>query len=310
MTVSTTNMTEALTTERSTEGLPDFFIIGAMKAGTTTLYEYLCRHENVFGCPNKEPGFFSRSEVYARGLDWYREQFAAALPNQQRFEASTCYTRWPHFGDVARRIAEVTPDARFIYLMRHPVERAYSHYGHLMRLEVTMTFEEALNAYPEIIDASLYLRQIERFLIYFRREQFLFLTLDELQSDPAATLRRTQTFLGLPVRDLETHGEVRANQAGAPTAKVRISEQLRRVRRWPGIAQLANALPSSWRKGVHQTLTRTLSRSLVGRRLADQHKAKFAPMLPQTRAMLQERFAGPTQDLGRFLNRSLAPWLD
>src|SRR5690242_14831106 len=81
--------------------LPDFVVIGGMKCGSTTLFEYLCRHPDVFMCTPKEPGYFSREKVMARGEAWYRSLFADAKPTQLCGEASTCYTRWPHFGDVA-----------------------------------------------------------------------------------------------------------------------------------------------------------------------------------------------------------------
>ncbi len=307
--MSTIRTTEQRADSTHVGRLPDFFIIGAMKAGTTTLYEYLCRHPDIFGCANKEPGFFSREQVFARGIDWYRKLFEEAKPHQRCFEASTCYSRWPHFGDVAQRIAQAVPHACFIYIMRHPVDRAYSHYGHLMRLKVTMTFEQALEIYPEIIDASLYLQQIQRFLEYFDRGRFLFLTLDDMQRTPDAVLEQVQMFLGLAVRDLTSGGPLRANRAGTSTATVRISDQLRRVRHWPGVAQIATAVPASWRANLHRRLTQTLSNSVVGRTLADRHKSRFSPMLPETRRKLMERFAGPTRELERFLGRSLAEWM-
>ena len=115
--------------------LPDFMLIGAMKSGTTTLHAYLSRHPGLFLCTPKEPGFFSRDERYARGLDWYRELFTDAQPEQLCGEASTCYSRWPHFENAAPRIAADVPGAKLLYITRDPVERAYSHYRHLMEEE-------------------------------------------------------------------------------------------------------------------------------------------------------------------------------
>ena len=111
---------------------PDFLVIGAMKAGSTTLHTYLSRHPDLYLHERKEPGFFSREERYARGIEWYRALFADARPDQLCAESSTCYTRWPHFADVAPRIRQHVPEVRFVYIMRDPVARAYSHYAHMM----------------------------------------------------------------------------------------------------------------------------------------------------------------------------------
>ena len=134
--------------------LPDFLIIGAAKSATTTLYEYLTRQQAIFMSPEKEPCYFSHDDVYAKGEDWYRSLFAGARDDQICGEASTTYSRWPQYPHAAERIARAIPQARFIYVMRHPVERIYSFYGHRMRLQVTMTLEQFLTAVPEAIDSS------------------------------------------------------------------------------------------------------------------------------------------------------------
>jgi hypothetical protein len=108
---------------------PDFFIIGAARAGTTTLATELSHHPKVFVCDPKEPFFFSHESVRARGCEsWYQGLFARRRPDQICREASTSYSCWPECGDVAGRIALAMSGARLIYLIRHPVERAYSHY--------------------------------------------------------------------------------------------------------------------------------------------------------------------------------------
>jgi CRISPR-associated endonuclease Cas1 subtype I-B len=94
----------------------------------------------------------STDEVYQRGETWYRSLFRHAGTDQLCGESSTCYSRWPHFGDVAGRIARDLPNVKLIYIMRHPVDRAYSHYAHNMQWGVTMSFEEALEAFEDSID--------------------------------------------------------------------------------------------------------------------------------------------------------------
>ena len=153
--------------------LPDFLVIGAMKAGTTTLHAYLARHPGIFTGRTKEPGFFSRDERFAKGLDHYRRLWIGAAPDQLCGEASTCYSRRLEFPNAAPRIAEHVPDVKLVYLLRHPVDRTFSHYTHEMayrwakeRLPLSRSVD-ALEEYPTLVDSSLYDEQLKAFLEFF-----------------------------------------------------------------------------------------------------------------------------------------------
>src|SRR4029079_2322923 len=105
------------------DDLPTFIVIGAMKAGTTSLARYLGEHPDVFVCSPKEPQFFIESGTWDRGVAWYRELFAGGRDSIARGEASTDYSKLPRHGGVVDRIAEVAPEARIVYLVRDPIER-------------------------------------------------------------------------------------------------------------------------------------------------------------------------------------------
>jgi Sulfotransferase domain len=142
--------------------LPAFLIIGAQRAGTTTLYTYLRRHPDVTGPRwadpvvswSKELHFFD--ENYWRGVEWYRKFFP--LEARQRLmrrlgrdlvpgEGTPYYMFHPA---VPARVAETIPDVRLIALLRNPVERAYSHYQLMARSgREKLSFEEALEAEPQ-----------------------------------------------------------------------------------------------------------------------------------------------------------------
>jgi hypothetical protein len=301
---------------RSASGrIPDFLILGAMKAGTTTLYGYLARHPDIFLSTPKEPQFFSREPIFARGLDWYRGLFAGAGPEQVCGEASTCYSRWPHFGDVATRIAKHLPDAKLIYQMRHPVDRAYSHYAHLMQERLVrgsgpwIVFEEALETIPEILDASLYAVQIRQYLEHFDRSRMLLTTLDDLRARPAETLVEAQRFLGLPPRDLTAEGPLTENQWGDRMARVRVREGLAQLRRAPGVAAVAGLLPRELQRRARAWVARPRVRRLLFARQIHQHRQALPPMRPETRARLATRLAEPTRDLEALTGRSFSAWL-
>ncbi len=284
-----------------------------MKSGTTSLQEYLQRHPQIFMCTPKEPQFFSRDAVFARGIDWYRALFAKAQQGQLCCDASTCYSRYPHFGDVAGRIRAHVPDARFLFIMRHPVERAYAHYRHLMEeRDVTgqpmLSFEEALERIPEIIDTSLYRKQVDAFLVQFPRERFHFLTLDELREQPSCALESIQKFLGLPVLDLSVGGRIESNRSGSAIAVRSSRNLLGRIRQSPPLSRLIDALPTRIRQSAREFLTSPRVAAVIARGSARRSIKSISEMAPGTRALLVERFAEPNREMAQFLGRSLPDW--
>jgi hypothetical protein len=282
--------------------LPDFLILGAAKSGTTTLWAYLVRHPKIFMSELKEPEFFSRDAVYERGLQWYRGLFAGASDDQLCGEASTTYSRWPHTADAAARIAEVLQRPRFVYLMRHPIERAFSHYAHHMRFDVTMTFEEALEKDDIYVDCSMYMRQIERYLRFFPKETFLFLEFSELRTTPDAAVRQVQAFLGVEERDLREAGSLQRNVTG-PDFYIR-DRTTQRLKKIPGVRPLANRLPQRVRDWVFGKV----KASPLGQKLAAE--AAVPPMLPETRERLLRIFEGPNRELERFLGCEYPHWFE
>ena len=279
---------------------PDFLILGAAKCGTTSLHTYLQRHPRIFLPDLKEPAFFSDDRVYSRGLDWYTSLFAPAPEGGLCGEASTTYTRWPHTADAADRIARVLPSARFVYIMRHPVDRAFSHYTHHMRNQVTMTFEEALERDSIYVDCGLYMKQIERYLRFFPPEAFLFLMADDLRRDPDAVVARICQFMEIEPMNLAAQGTVHANTGGSDYF-IR-TRTTRRLRALPGISRVADALPASWRQGAFELIRR----SPIGRRLRRTHS--LPPMKPETRCALLQRFAPANAELASFLGCDLGAW--
>ncbi|MGI9457226.1 MAG: hypothetical protein ACR2NU_11740, partial [Aeoliella sp.] len=110
--MSTASMPHLPSADSRTARVSDFVVIGAMKAGTTTVFEYLSRHPQVFMADPKEPNYFSMDDVHSRGMDWYRGLFAEASDEQICGEASASYTRYPRFPQSAARMAELLPDAK------------------------------------------------------------------------------------------------------------------------------------------------------------------------------------------------------
>ncbi|HEY0113469.1 MAG TPA: sulfotransferase domain-containing protein [Allosphingosinicella sp.] len=198
--------------------LPNALIIGAMKAGTTSLFEYLVQHPNVCGARQKELHYFNF--YHRRGEKWYRANFRPRRRHTVLLEASPYYLVHPLAPLRARRLL---PQAKLIVLLREPADRAYSHYQHSRdRADEPLSFEEALNAEAERVKGterllmrgevdhvpdhanfsyvwkSLYASQIERWFEHFPRESFLFIRSEDMFANPRQVLSRVLDFLELP----------------------------------------------------------------------------------------------------------------
>ena len=190
--------TDSALVRDTAQDLPNFIVIGAMKAGTTSLYHYLRNHEQIFMPKVKELDFFADGANWSRGLDWYRQQFSGAGDAMARGEASTLYTKYPQYDRVPERIAGVVPGVRLIYLVRDPIVRMRSHYQHRVALGAeTEPPEVALLENPIYLAYSKYAMQLERYLDHFPREQLLVVTSEGLRHDRAATVRQVYEFLGV-----------------------------------------------------------------------------------------------------------------
>ncbi len=192
--------------------LPNFLIIGAAKAGTTSLHQYLRHHPQVFMPETKELSYFVEENNWTRGLAWYRRQFDGAETAVAIGEASPRYAMFPVYRGVPRRIADLLPAARLIYVLRDPIERMRSHYLDRVIYGVeTEPIEHALLTNPIYLNSSRYVLQIEQFLEYFSRERLLVIRSEQLRNDRASTVRRILEFLGIegdwhaPVLEREFH---------------------------------------------------------------------------------------------------------
>ncbi len=182
-------------------------IIGAMKSGTTTLFDTLARHPAIAPASNKEPGFFAFDEVWSQGFDWFDTLFTFdPAQHRYRMEASTDYTKYPFVSGVWDRMTSREDVAvKLIYIMRHPLKRIESHARHVQRArkeigqQISPRPDHGLDAgfSPVNLAASQYARQLDHFDIARQHGDLFTLTLEELQSAPDPVLRRLLTFLDL-----------------------------------------------------------------------------------------------------------------
>lgn len=232
--------------------LPNFIVIGAMKAGTTSLYHYLRQHPQVFMAPEKEPHFFTEEHNWHRGRAWYEALFEGADAALAVGEASTGYSKFPIYLDVPARMAKILPEARLIYLMRDPIDRIQSHYlhrtairedHHLLQPE-DRSFRRAVTSDPSYVSFSMYATQIEQYLAFFPREQMLLLTAEELRHARRPTLRTVFRFLGIDPDYVGTEQQHEFKRTDGRTMRKPLA---RRVRRLPGYERLGRWAPRSLR---------------------------------------------------------------
>jgi Sulfotransferase domain len=181
-----------------TNQLPTFLVIGAMKAGTTSLYDYLRAHPQVFMATPKELHFFPESKQWPLGVDWYAAHFADAGDALARGEVSPSYSQADQFPGVATKVAQVVPDARLVYLVREPVARLRSMYLHQVAAgREPLPIERAVRERPMYVESSRYATQLDEYRPFFPRDRILVLTTDELQRDRANALARLYAFVGV-----------------------------------------------------------------------------------------------------------------
>jgi hypothetical protein len=212
------------------ESRPDVLIIGAPKAGTTALHAALARHPQVYASPVKEPKYYMCCDApppaycgpgdahSQREWIWRREDYAAlfvaAPPDALRLESTPFYLYVP---TARRRIAEELPEAKLIVVVRDPIDRAYSNWMHLWvdGLEPISDFVAAWHAEEERVAAGWapfwhyrrlgrYGEQLAELLSRVDRDRVLVLRYWQLASEPAATLNRVASFLGIASDQIPT----------------------------------------------------------------------------------------------------------
>jgi hypothetical protein len=324
----TSESTGAGATSAARPRLPDFFIVGHPKSGTTALYEMLRRHPQVYLPEMKEPRFFDadlRARFGPQGsrelpgtLEQYAALFEAAAPGQRLGDASPSYLRSQV---AAREIAAVCPDARIVAIFREPVSFLRSLQLEMLqnRVESETDLRRALaaeslpasgdaprgearapvaEAAPAVryTDRVRYVEQLRRYEERFAPEQILVLIYEDFREDNAGTLRRVLRFLG--VEETASLAPVEAN----PSVSVRTGALAEATR-----SLLAGRGPVG--KAAHGLLDRVLPGGVRSRAGAAARRRLLQtapePIEEQLARELRTRFAPEVRALGEHLGRDL-----
>ncbi len=235
---------------------PNFLVIGAGKCGTSSLCYYLSQHPDVFLCEPKEPGFFSETGRYARGLEWYEALFREAQDHQAVGEGTVNYSKAHQFPHAAERIIEHLPDTRLIYIVRHPLERMISEwrYRRLHDAE-SLPFNQAIVEKPDYIETSRYGQQLDVFRKHYPDDRILVLFMEDMRTDVGAVLSRCLYFLdvGSMSEPLSAEAQNVGLQAIGTTRIIRC------IRRLPGFETARQLVSPSIKRHLRQMLGRRMS---------------------------------------------------
>jgi len=182
-------------------GYPDFLIIGAMKAGTTSLHDYLGKHPDIFTSDPKEIHFFMDDNFKTHSPEWYKSLFITDKKISGTSPQNYTKLHRPAVKNVPMRIYEHMPKVKLIYIVRDPISRIKSHYAEAQSGGYAP--KESLNKYLQnfnnnhYVNTSMYYFQISKYLKYFKKEQILIIKSEDLLTNRLDTLNEVFRFLSV-----------------------------------------------------------------------------------------------------------------
>jgi len=284
----------------------DFFIVGAPKAGTTSLYHYLNEHLEIEMSSQKEPDYFSDSLIQNKGMYYGKnridtlEKYNNLFINPDvklRGEGSVSYL---FYDDVPLKIKTYNPEAKIIIILRDPVDRAFSHYLMDYRLGlVSESFEDIINKkskhknahlfYQQYIQVSEYAPQIKRYLNVFKRENILFIDYEDFKNDVAGVVNNVYLFLGVN-DDFQPNLNKKHNTYTMPKNGI--------IRYIYSFVSFRNFLTSIFSKGLVKSIRNSL--------FINDRKPKLSNA---NREFLNEFFKEDLKELNALLNKDFTKWL-
>ena len=252
---------------------PDFVVIGAMKAGSTTLHEDLRQHPGLH-MVEKEQDTLALDDAEAR--QQYARLIGAVGPEVVVGEVSATYAKLPASAGVAERARRLLPEsARIVYLVRNPVDRAVSqHFHQFARGRAPADVDEAVAGDPAIVDYSCYARQIRPWVDLFGLDAVHLVHFETYVADRAATVAQVEAFLGLPERPPGTDLDTVHNQGDERPVAVGRAGRLARS--------------AAYRRVVRPLLSERLRRR-AGARLLPAAPPRPAPPSPETVELILAR---------------------
>lgn len=281
--------------------LPDFLIIGAQKAGTTTLFFDLVTQTAIHEPLDKEPSALTSDEILAHeGLRRYAALFRSARADQLCFEASTDYTKLPDYPgttDRARRIfGDRISDLKVVYLVRDPVRRIISHHHHeFIDHIVTDSIDRVVREHPRFLDWTRYATQIQPWLDLLGQDRVRIIQFEQYIKNRRETVADLAGFLGFrPDLTRIDPERIENRSSGRPV--------LGPVTRFVAQSRLYRSL-------VRPMLSNNL-RKAARERLLAKHEEKPAPPSRDTVQFIRDELAEEMLRIAELMGWETPPWTD
>ncbi|HBL14170.1 MAG TPA: hypothetical protein DD379_22825 [Cyanobacteria bacterium UBA11162] len=281
--------------KKETMTLPSFVGIGGERCGSTWLHTLLQQHPKIYvPVKRKELDFFNFN--YEKGLEWYESFFPNSEQAKTYQAIGEISPRYLNFPQYAQRLTTIESINKLLIILRNPVNRAYSHYGHTIRLRgYSKSFEEFIIDYPNTITHGFYGDHLEAFLQYYRKDQVCCLIFEEAIADVISTKHNIAQFLDIDPNEFgEKAGIEKINETYIPKLKKlnRIASRIRSHLRKSNLDWLINLAKQT---GFQEVLK-------LG---ADQ---RLPPMQQETYLRLQDVFARDIENLEKLLGINLDLW--
>lgn len=275
--------------------LPNFIVIGAGKAGTTSLWGYLREHPQIFMSDPKELNFFTTEHNWHRGLEWYESHFEEAGDARAIGEVTGSYANWPNFAGVPERMVEVLPDARLIYVIRNPVERIVSAFKYMsLRGDEDKPMDEAIRTNPMYLSVSSYATQIEQYLKVYPSDRLHVVVSEDMRDDREATIKKVFEFLEV---DPDVELEILGHEFNRTDRKLREPRSLiRKAKALPGYKKIIKRMPGPVIKFAKR----------IG--MKDIIRLEEMTLSAETRTFIEEALQDDLQRLRNYLGNDFHCW--
>ena len=281
--------------------IPDFFVVGAQKAGTTSLYEYLRQHPQIYMSPIKEPSYFAPEQCAGGPVftwDSYLRLFAGAGTERALGEATATYL-WSAAAPLG--IAARIPEARIVMILRSPIDRAFSQYLHMLtegvtrrsfRAQIAVSLRQPETRFSHtwpFLELGLYHQQVARYLRQFPRANIHICYYEEFALSPLRVMSELYAFLGVdPAYTPDvTH---RHNEPRVPRAAAAVYV-LRRCGMWRALRALT---PPRLRSALRSAAVRSRDSLTID---------------PAAHEFLAAYYRHDVEQLSFLLDRDLTHWL-
>lgn len=302
----------------SNQILPNTFLIGAQKSATTSVYRWIAQHPDVLG-PNfvKDFPFFFDDSIFTKGLDYLSSLYENEYNGEKVVLQGNVH--YIFYEKALKNISEFNPDAKFILIIRNPIERAMSAHKFAIKMQwESLDFKEAVEAETSrmasnelktlseltYLNHGLYHKQIENFLKYFKKEQLKVIVYDDLEKDTAKVVDDLFGFLGVQTdfvpefKVANVTGELRSKAVQSFFYKDSIAKTI-----FFDNKVVDTIFPERFRKKVWSII------SVLNTKKPQKKVDYLAELDSRTKERLKAYFKDDIAGLQAFLNRDLSIWM-